>query len=194
MSTTVPIKDKEALDTFRNFYLKEGDYRNYALIVTGLNTALRIGDILSLKWENVYNFSNNVFLKHIDLIEHKTRRNSSIAMNNAIISALELLMEHLDKQELMPQRHIFTGQKNPNAPISRSQAFRIVKKAAKAAGMNHNVSCHSLRKTFGYYAYKSVTSSVMLMNIYNHSSFQVTKRYLGVDQDERDAVFLSTEL
>ena len=30
----------------------------------------------------------------------------------------------------------------------------------------------------------------MLMDIYNHSSFQITKRYLCIDQDERDDVFL----
>ena len=56
------------------------------------------------------------------------------------------------------------------------------------------ISCHSLRKSFGYYAWKQGISPVMLMNIYNHSSYQVTKRYLGIEQDDRDQVFQTITL
>ena len=53
------------------------------------------------------------------------------------------------------------------------------------------VSCHSLRKTFGYHSWKSGTSPVVLMAIYNHSSYDVTKRYLGVEQDDQNRAYLS---
>ena len=56
------------------------------------------------------------------------------------------------------------------------------------------VSCHSLRKTFGYHAWRQGVPPVLLMNIYNHSSFQVTKRYLGIEQDDRDRIFKNIEL
>jgi len=32
------------------------------------------------------------------------------------------------------------------------------------------------------------------MSIYNHSSYEITKRYLGIDQLEKDKVFLETFL
>ena len=45
--------------------------RNYALICIGLNSALRISDVLQLRWEDVYDFENEHFLKHIIIIEKK---------------------------------------------------------------------------------------------------------------------------
>lgn len=194
MSTTIPIKDKKMLKEFKNYYLKKNNYRNYALIVIGLNTALRISDILSLKWSDVYNFSTNRFKTHIELHEQKTGKYSAIALNNAATNALLQLMKHLPLSMLSGQNYIFASQKTQNQPIGRIQAYRIIKKAALETGLEEHISCHSLRKTFGYFAYQSGTDSIMLMEIYNHSSFLVTQRYLGIRQDERDAVFLQVNL
>jgi len=194
MSTTIPIKDKKALEAFKNYYLKKNNARNYALIVVGLNTALRIGDILSLKWSDVYNFSANCFKAHLELREQKTGKNSTIALNDAAINALSQLKQCLPLSMFSCQSYIFASRKTKNQPIGRIQAYRIIKKAAVETGLEEHISCHSLRKTFGYFAYQSGTDSVMLMEIYNHSSFLVTQRYLGIRQDERDAVFLQVNL
>ena len=57
MGTTQPIRKDDELYSFRMYYADEKpNVRNYTLIVLGLNTALRIGDLLSLKWSSVYNF------------------------------------------------------------------------------------------------------------------------------------------
>lgn len=73
MSTTQPIKNRKQLTEFRNYY-KNYEYnpRNYALIVFGLNSALRIGDILSLRWRDVFHGKNGTYRKHVRLIEKKT--------------------------------------------------------------------------------------------------------------------------
>jgi site-specific recombinase XerD len=78
--------------------------------------------------------------------------------------------------------------------ISRVQAYRIIRGAGCAVGLVERVSCHSLRKTFGYHAWKSGVSPVVIMDIYNHSSFDVTRRYLGVCKDDRDAVYMKFRL
>ena len=52
-----------------------------------------------------------------------------------------------------------------------------------------NFSCHSLRKTFGRQVYNmnsenSELALVKLMELFNHSSVSITKRYLGLRQEE----------
>ena len=58
MGTTQPIRNKDELAAFRMYYKDiHPNRRNYCLIVMGLNTALRISDLLRLKWDNVYNYT-----------------------------------------------------------------------------------------------------------------------------------------
>lgn len=196
MSTTKPIKDKQTLEDFKNYYLTKKEYRNHLLIILGLNTALRISDILTLKWKNVISVNSHTFKKHIYLIEQKTNKESIIALNKSALEALELYLKSKNKNpcSINLEGYIFESRNHTGNPISRSQAFRIIKAAAQACGLEENISCHSLRKTFGYVAWKQGVSPVMLMNIYNHSSFQITKRYLSIEQDERDEVFNSINI
>lgn len=85
--------------------------------------------------------------------------------------------------------YLFPSPKKTDAPLSRFQAYRMIIDAAKAVGIEEHISCHSLRKTFGYHAWKQGREPVVLMAIFNHSSFAVTKRYLCIEQDDKDEVF-----
>ena len=196
MSTTQPIKSKKALEKFKNYYVFEKpNLRNNTLIILGLNTALRISDILKLRWENIYDDKNNMVKKHLDVIEKKTGKQNIIALNQSVC---DTLMEYKNfifhNREYNKNLYLFLSQKGKNEPICRSQAYRIIKSAAEASELYNHVSCHSLRKTFGYHAWKQGTPPALLMDIYNHSSYKVTKRYLCIEQDEKDEVYLKISL
>ncbi|MCM1065242.1 MAG: tyrosine-type recombinase/integrase [Eubacterium sp.] len=194
MSTTQPIRDPARLHEFKNFYLeKERNIRNYTLCVLGLNTALRITDVLGLRWGDIYDLHKECFLEHLTVIEKKTGKTNTIALNRAIIDTLTAYRAQFSSAP-GPDACLFPSRKGANCPISRCQAFRIIKKAARSVGLNHNISCHSLRKTFGYHAWQQGTPPALLMNIYNHSSYQITERYLGIEQDDRDNVFKNISL
>lgn len=192
MSTTQPIREKEALRKFMSYYQDvQPSMRNYALIVLGLHTALRISDILNLQWNDVYDFSEEKYRNHLFVHEKKTGKSSIIALNEHVKAALEALKK--ERALARPIDYIFTKNTDYTTSLSRSQAFRIIKKAAEESLHDKNISCHSLRKTFGYHAWKQGTPPALLMDIYNHSSYQVTKRYLGIEQDERDSIFMHME-
>lgn len=194
MSTTQPIRSAELLHDFKEYYLTEHpNPRNYALCILGLNTALRISDILLLKWEDVYDDKKKKYLSHISVTEQKTGKISRIAINHTIT---EVLTDYYETSKTAPAAndYLFRSRKGSNRPLGRSQAFRIIKEAACGTGMHQHVSCHSLRKTFGYHAWRQGTPPALLMDIYNHSSYRITKHYLGIDQDDRDNVFLNISL
>lgn len=192
MSTTKPIRDKEKLLKFRNYYRTEKlNPRNYALIVLGLNSALRISDLLSLRWNDLY--QNDRYVEHIDIIEQKTGKENTLFLNCSSKEALEFYRQSLSRFDI--DNYVFTGQKSPQKNLSRHQAFRIIRHAAECCGLeSQHISCHSLRKTFGYHAWKGGIPPALLMSIYNHSSYEITKRYLGIDQIERDKVYMELSL
>lgn len=191
MSTTQPIRNKETLDKFRNYYLVEKPHpRNYTLIILGLNTALRISDILRIKWEDVYDSAKNQVKTHLEIQEQKTRKDKCIALNRIVCSALYDYKGFLFQEGKCDRTHyLFTRSVQENTPLCRQQAYRIIKAAALSAGLTAHVSCHSLRKTFGYHAWRQGIPPALLMDIYNHSTYSITKKYLCIAQDERDEVY-----
>ena len=188
MPAAEPIRDKKDLKQFTQYYFKKGQLRNYLLIMAGVHTALRISDLLSLQWQDVYDFDRGKFRSHVRLTEKKTGKLKVIALNMNLIKALKLYFPY--KRGVF----IFVSNRKNAAPISRVQAHRIIKAASAAVKASVSISCHSLRKTFGFFAYKAGVLPVMLMDIFNHSDFETTKRYLGIAQADRDKVYLSMSL
>lgn len=193
MSTTAPIKNRDNLETFKNYYLEvKPNLRNYTLVILGLNTAFRISDLLRLQWKDVYDIKKKQFREHIVLIEQKTGKERVVAMNSTVLQILDYYYQIYKLPE--PTSYLFPSAKNKSLPITRTQAYRLIKEAAVHTGLEEHISCHSLRKTFGYHAWKQGVPPAMLMNIYNHSSYKITKRYLCIEQDERDDVYRNIHL
>ena len=116
MGTSQPIRSLDELTAFRSYYLnKEVNLRNYMLICMGLNTALRISDMLQLKWGNVYDFDRKHYVKHIVVCEGKTGKETRIAINNNLIEAFEMYMGSL--KSVSGNDYIF--------PLTLPEAFHI---------------------------------------------------------------------
>jgi site-specific recombinase XerD len=91
--------------------------------------------------------------------------------------------------------YVFKSRERENKPLSRQQALNILKKAADAVGIkDDNVGTHTLRKTWGYHAWKKGFSPALIMETLNHSNLNVTKRYLGIRQDEINDLYGSLNI
>lgn len=103
MGTTQPIRNKDELTAFRMYYKDiRPNSRNYCLIVMGLNTALRISDLLRLKWDNVYNFEHHEFRTHFLINEQKTGKNNYVTLN---CNATDALKDYFNERN--PNDHEF---------------------------------------------------------------------------------------
>lgn len=192
MGTTQPIRKISDIKRLKAYFLEKGEVRNYTMITMALNTSLRIGDLLALSWGDVYNFNTLSYRGHIDVLEQKTRKKNYIPVNIEAKASLELLRETLS--EVRPEHYIFKSRVGENRHITRSRAYNVIKQAVKELDIEGNISCHSLRKTFGYQAWKIGFPPALIMNIYNHSSIEITKRYLSIDQDDIDDLFMHNNL
>ena len=186
MKTTEPIRNKAHVAKLLRYYHKQGQHRNHLLICLCLHTALRISDVLKLTISDIYDFKTRHIKTSITVTEKKTGKTKTIALHKNIIKALRI---YLSKTNPTPNTPLIPNTRTNN-PITRIQAYRLIRTAAESIEIPQPVSCHSLRKTFGYHAWKSGTSPAIIMDIYNHTSMATTKRYLSVAQDDKNLVYV----
>lgn len=186
MSTTQPLRRREDIEQLKSYFLQRRQIRNYTLVIVGINIPLRISDILRLRWCDVFDFHSDNFRKHLSIFESKTQKRTTFYINESAVHALGYLKAYIPPP--VANDYIFKATPSAPKPITRITAYHAIKKAADELGFEH-ISCHSLRKTFGYHAWKSGVHLALITTIYNHSSIQITKRYLGIEQEDKDSVF-----
>ena len=183
-----PIRDEGKIFEMKEFLRQKGN--QYALLfVMGINTALRIGDLLSLTIDDVTDDAGKV-LEVICLTEQKTGKQKRLPVNESVKSALvDYLTEYPNCKRSAP---LYFSQKG--GALSRSQAWRILKTAGEAAGLQ-NIGTHSLRKTFGYHVYRNSGGDIgLVQKLLNHSSVKNTLQYIGINREEMDNTFLKLNL
>lgn len=181
MKTVQPIRNLIKIEEMKNELLKNGT-RDYLLFYIGINTGLRISDILELKVSDVRDKT------HIVLQEQKTGKTKRFKINNGLKEELRKYIENMNDDN-----YLFTSQKGKNKPISRVQAYRILNDTAKKIGLEE-IGTHTLRKTFGYHFYQKTKDVALLQELFNHSAPSVTLRYIGINQDIMDKALDDFEL
>lgn len=172
MTTVEPIRDKNDIKAVEKF-LEKQNKRNLIFFTIGTNCGLRISDILALNVGDVRGKT------HIQITEKKTGKYKRFPIN----SKLKPLLEEYTKGKNLDEPLFMTIFKNR---LERFAAYHIIVDACKEAGLEEKVGTHTMRKTFGYHHYKKFKDVAMLQKIFNHSSPQVTLRYIGIEQDQID--------
>lgn len=189
MQTVQPIKDKEKIEAMKKI-LRASTLRNELLFVLGINTGLRISDILALNVADVR--MKKGIVDRLELREHKTKKKRTIALSKKTSKLIERYL-HNERPDASFEEPLFLSQKGGKA-ISRQHAYDILNSAAKSVGITERIGTHSLRKTFGYFAYKQGIDLAMIQKLLNHSSQTETLRYIGITQEQMDEVVLKLEL
>ncbi len=180
--TVEPIRDKLKIDEMY-YHLASKDPKYGLLFKFGLNTGLRISDILPLKLKDLQN-SDGQFREYLTIIEKKTGKEKKIKINASLSHEI---LNYIEKERITWDSYLFVSRKGRY--VGRVQAYRVLKYTADSVGVE-NFGTHSLRKTWGYWTYKISNYNVgLIMDTFNHSSPSVTLRYIGISQDQKDELY-----
>ena len=169
----------EAMNLIRKL-AKDGNYKMSLLVALGCFTGLRISDILALRWKQILHVSE------FTITEKKTGKQRTLRLNPQLQRHIAECYERISP--IGVNAPILVSQKGTIFTIQRINVMlkEIKRRYHLRVG---NFSCHSLRKTFGRQVYTMSGDSaeltlVKLMELFNHSSIAITKRYLGLRLEE----------
>jgi len=149
------------------------------LIVCGINLGLRISDLKELTY-------GQLNTKEIVITEKKTGKQRTLTINPSVRLALSYHISSVWKKD---EYKVFTTQKG-SVPTTQ-HVNRLLKKVFP----DYKVSSHSLRKSFGRQVYnnngKSENALVFLSEIFQHSSLAITRKYLGIRDEEIKNIYLN---
>jgi len=182
MEFVQPIRSKEKIEEIKAV-LKENGTRDLLLFSMGINTGLRISDLLKLKVIDVRGKS------HVEIKEQKTGKVKRFPILGNLQSMLEEYTRNKDLSE-----YLFKSRNGNNKPITRVMAYMILNNACRKCGIQDRIGMHSLRKTFSYHHYQTFHDVAILQYLLNHSSPSITLRYIGIAQDNVEQTLQQFEL
>jgi integrase len=196
VQTVNPIREIRKIEDIKKLI---GNKRDLLLFVMGINTALRISDLLLLTLGDIVDERGQV-RQAIALKEKKTGKTKEFPLNSSIKQAIKVNLNerqncaYLDEQKkTAPDSPLFLSRKG-NKAISRAQAWEILHSLGERVGLD-KIGTHSLRKTFGYQVYQKSGKDIgLVQKLLNHSSSGDTLRYIGITRAQLDAIYLELNL
>ena len=186
MNFVQPIREKNKIEEMKEELKKKGT-RDFMMFYTGINTGLRISDLVKLTKDDVRNADGSM-KTHIVIIETKTKKQKRFPLFNGLLTEMEKYTRNMKAGE-----YLFKSQKGNNRPITTTQAYRIIVKAGTNIGLKE-IGTHTMRKTFGYWHYQQYHDVAMLQTLFNHSSPSITLKYICIQQDEIDKSYANFSL
>lgn len=166
--------------------------RNKLLFLIGINISLRASDLCDVKW-NFFLNEDGTFKNFYSLQPKKTKKTGKFVklyFNNTVKKAITNYLEEYPMEDI--NDYVFKSREG-DSHITSIHLGKIIKDTAKEIGIERNICSHSLRKTFGYHVWHNAEdkekSLIMLMTIFNHSSVIMTKKYIGLMDEEIEDVF-----
>lgn len=175
-----PLRTQQEINDFL-FCLRRNKNaeRDVFLFLIGINSGLRMSDIVKLKKKDV------ISSKNPRIVEQKTGKTRIL-----YLSSLQELIQDYTK-DLEPEDYLFPSTKGGHLEVNT--VYQMFQKVADLLGRD-DIGTHTLRKTFGYHYYKKTKDIATLMEIFGHSSEKITKRYIGINEDEISETLLNFRL
>lgn len=186
MNTVEPIRDRKKLAEIMEGLERDTTThgkRLYLLFATLYYTGLRVCDVVKLQKRHVMGM-------YLDTIEQKTGKRQHMALPQDLRDIYDIrLAELADNDYLFPSRkHRPDGTDRHITTRDAGYDMKIIK---KRFSIDFPFACHSVRKTHGYMRYKYGGDTIEVLRMhFNHADEKTTRRYIGIDEEERNKVLV----
>lgn len=195
MQIVEPIREKKQIEAIKKLLLAYGKIRDLLLFELGINSALRITDLLSLKVSDVFD-SKWKPVQKFTIKESKTQKTNEITIvDNVKETLLKYKQAYPDivsysdyflffQEKNSSKKEWIWEQKKWQIAIKRRMAEYLITKRCDSIWLQGNYWTHTLRKTRWFFAYTSKYSMELIQKKLNHSSPWITLRYIWITSDD----------
>ncbi|HEX3053058.1 MAG TPA: tyrosine-type recombinase/integrase [Aggregatilineaceae bacterium] len=189
MDFVEPIRDKKKIAQIKNLLRGQDRYRDLLLFVVGINTALRVSDLLQLRIGDFIDEHGQV-VDRFWMREEKRGKRQEVVINESIQEALEQYRVVYPEVEKNLDNFVFFNTRTGEygKAIKRGWVWKFISTICQEVGLRGNFGTHSLRKTWGYHARMNGVDLTLIMHKLNHNDLSYTKRYLGITDEEMGEV------
>ena len=191
----MPIKKVEDVERCKEFLKKRVEEappkykKSYAkdllLFKIGINVGMRVNDLLSIEWKDIFKPGTKQFNEYFVPKEQKTQKVRQIFINKSFRAAVKEYLKYIPDTDTS-QGYVFTNRQGNR--LSDASVDKMLKLLEKELNLE-NLSTHSLRKTFAYHLYMQTNDLSLVQEILQHSSVAVTRRYLGLTQEVKKKAY-----
>lgn len=212
-----PIKSMDQLYAMAEWLYNNEDHKYLLGFIVGINLGLRANELLKLKLSDLYWINDNGWkVKYIESVEDtsdmivvlqsKTSKFRNLFLNEACVQALDWYFfkdkgntscRYKNNKNVSPDTPLISSRNGGSIEICTFR--KVLKKAADACGVKQNIGTHTLRKTWGWFQYKTNLEHhhgdvAQLQRLFGHDSEMTTLRYLGIMEEEEKTLYRNLNL
>lgn len=166
----------EEVKQMLNAYNEEKELKYRTIISVLYFCGLRVSELCNLRVEDV-----SFYPPYIKVIMGKGNKDRLVPISESIVPLLE---KYVDRYK--PRIYFI---ENKGKPVHPSTVFRIVKRAAKRAGITKHIHPHTLRHSFATHLIMNNVNVKIVQELLGHANLSTTSIYLHVaDKEKFDAV------
>lgn len=193
-----PLRKMSDVRRMYRHLLKKGINREAECFLIGCNVALRAGDLLSLRFDQIENGQKTVVIR-----EKKNGKRKEFPITQIVRDSVARLREYYDTPRSHGNMHIdptylfqSTSHRAANLcqPICIQWLGQALKRASREMGLDFNVNTHSMRKTWGYHAYENGADIFYIQSLLNHRYQHITLNYIGVTKTSIQQLYIDNPL
>ena len=147
--------------------------RDNAIVEVLYSTGLRVSELVSLRIDNLF------FGEGYIRVVGKGDKQRLVPIGSAARDKIQLYME-LRRPKRSSEATLFLN--NRGEPLTRVMVFNIIKQAARLAGVEKNISPHTLRHSYATHLLEGGANIRQVQELLGHESITTTEVYTHLDR------------